>query len=60
MKNINVLGKQETLCWSCKKSKGHCTWSSSLTPVKGWDAQKTPASFFVRDCPLFEEDAVSK
>ena len=56
-----------TLCWSCKKSTGFCSWSEDFIPVEGWKAIPTKIkatssprdnrfidSFLVRECPLFE------
>lgn len=59
LKKINH--KQETLCWSCKKACGKCSWSKSFKPVKGWKATPTKIrngsgmidSFFIHECPLF-------
>lgn len=59
VKDVNILGGGETLCWSCKKAVKQCPWSLRFEPVKGWDAKKTEISYFVRDCPLFECDRQS-
>jgi len=56
VKPVNKLGKQETLCWSCKKATGYCSWSACQKPVDGWNVQKTSVSYFVKDCPIFESD----
>ena len=32
--------RKETLCWSCAKFAGGCSWSRTFTPVKGWLAVK--------------------
>ncbi len=62
----NILNHQETLCWSCVNALKRCPWSISFEPVVGWDAvptkvkaasSKYEASFFVRDCPMFEADS---
>ena len=58
-----------TLCWSCARATGHCSWSDgSFTPVPGWKAIKTVIrsdpnkkqnamdSFLVLDCPLYDDD----
>ena len=59
-------GKDSTLCWDCKKSSGHCSWSARYVPVKGWEAEPTvinngntdyvklTPSFRVISCPKFE------
>ena len=31
----------ETLCWSCEKASGGCSWSKNFTPVDGWKAIPT-------------------
>ena len=55
---------KETLCWQCKKSGGLCSWSKTLTPVDGWEAEKTSRktyadpntdSYHVINCPEFVE-----
>lgn len=41
--------KKQTLCWSCKKSLGDCSWTKCdedtreilFKPVDGWVAEKT-------------------
>lgn len=41
--------KKKTLCWSCKKALGDCSWSKCdkdtgeimFKPVDGWVAEKT-------------------
>lgn len=59
--------KPATLCWSCAKACGKCSWSDrSFTPVPGWKAKKTRLrvddpnrytdSYIVGECPLFEDD----
>ena len=53
-----------TLCWECQKATGMCSWSKSLTPVKGWTADdgkmnidgRPVESYFVHACPEFERD----
>lgn len=56
-----------TLCWRCAKNTGFCTWSESLTPVKGWQAIKQVIknangelmdSYHVMYCPQFEKGNV--
>ncbi len=57
--------KNNTLCWSCKKSTtGECSWSKRFIPVKGWKANKNTLrdnkgnrsiiSYAVKKCPEFE------
>lgn len=57
----------ETLCWTCKNACGSCSWSRSLTPVKGWEAKKIKVkgnfytgevldSFIVKNCPEYIPD----
>ena len=57
--------KKSTLCWSCAKACGGCSWSDgSFTPVEGWKAEPTKLislgkemdSFLVLACPLYERD----
>ena len=57
-----------TLCWSCKRATGFCSWSEDFTPVEGWEATPTKVklaarngnnrlfvdSYLVHKCPLFE------
>lgn len=33
--------KHSQLCWECEKACGRCSWSSSFTPVPGWNAKPT-------------------
>ena len=55
--------KGESLCWSCKKATGGCSWSRSLTPIKGWNAESETRKgnegkyigYRVKECPLYEE-----
>ena len=62
--------RKETLCWSCAKYCGGCSWSRTFTPVKGWLATKRIAwrkqqprepaakcvSYTVIACPEFVSD----
>lgn len=52
--------KKRTLCWNCSKATGGCSWSKSLLPVDGWDAEETDVSFKVNACPEFEKDNTKK
>lgn len=54
-----------TICWSCKKACGGCSWSASFEPIKGWRATPTDlkcysavrsGSYEVHECPLFEPE----
>jgi hypothetical protein len=52
----------DTLCWSCKKSGGLCSWSHAAIPVKGWevvetsrDGYKDTVGYTVVRCPEFVE-----
>jgi len=39
----NILGRCETLCFSCRHSTNKfnaCSWASRLEPVENWDAIK--------------------
>ncbi len=51
-----------TLCWTCAKNTGFCSWSASFTPVEGWEAVLHPVanaygqpmeSYHVIKCPQF-------
>lgn len=59
--------EHETLCWTCKKATGGCSWSKSFTPIEGWKAIPTKVkindrsrrgdetdSFDIYECPEFE------
>ena len=62
------------ICWQCNKATGGCSWSKSLTPVKGWTAEprvirsydnilKTYEeihTYKILYCPLFERDERAK
>ena len=71
MEGQECYRKPMTLCWSCAKACGGCSWSDgSFTPIPGWTAIKTKVrvsdrqddpnryadSFHVVECPLFEDD----
>lgn len=54
--------KKESLCWSCEKACGNCSWSKGLVPIPGWEAKKTqPYSasdtigYFVMRCPEYKK-----
>ena len=48
-----------TICEACALAVGGCTWSDSLEPVEGWEADQPfdgngqPYSYAVIKCPLF-------
>lgn len=61
-------GKTESICWSCKNAvpgigKG-CSWSRTLSPVQGWEAEETIKkklntgmpyiAYKVKKCPMFQ------
>lgn len=58
----NGNDKKETgqMCWYCKNATGNCSWSRNLTPVDGWDAEKTynvdGSSYRIKFCPEFIHD----
>jgi hypothetical protein len=62
-----------SLCWSCKRATGTCSWSRNFEPVPGWEAEKTEvkntygkerfemiASYDVKACPLYIKDIKRK
>ena len=48
-KTKDYINKKQTICWSCKKALGDCSWSKCdedtgeilFQPVDGWVAEKT-------------------
>ena len=65
------MGRQETLCWRCKRpGTNTCSWDKSrgTIPVDGWDAEETKlwnakehaghiiTSYIVHECPLFKPE----
>ena len=47
----------ETLCVTCRHAcTGACSWSESLTPVDGWDAEPTPHGYLVLKCHQYRCD----
>ncbi len=51
----------ETICWTCEKSTGWCSWSQDLTPVGGWEAIDDPHLYgdqgkIVIRCPEYEKE----
>lgn len=56
----------KTLCWSCQKACGGCSWSKQLVPVEGWQAIRRDIhnnvvgadmeSYRVIVCPQYVED----
>lgn len=52
----------DTLCISCGKACGGCSWADSLTPVDGWTAERSydsdgnPYSWLVIDCPEYRKE----
>ena len=62
--------QRHTICWSCAKAVGGCSWSQSFIPIHRWCAIKTKlksrnkdgepiehCSYIVIDCPEFVADA---
>ena len=37
----NKYANVNSLCWSCAKACGYCSWSCALEPVKGWETRET-------------------
>lgn len=60
------VNKHQSLCWTCKKVYGGCSWSKYFIPVKGWTAIPTQIkvtystnyytddSYDVYACPEYE------
>lgn len=64
--------KPSQLCWDCKNCYNGCPWSLDFEPIEGWKATPTKIasettidgvqqkilidSFYIEECPLFEED----
>jgi hypothetical protein len=53
------------ICIACKNYCGGCSWSSTFTPVDGWDAEETNLhiqkgrwikTYKIKGCPEYEED----
>lgn len=64
---------KESLCWTCVRATGTCSWSRNFEPVPGWEAEKTEvknpygkdrfemiASYDVKACPLYIKDIKRK
>lgn len=62
--------KTFTLCWSCAKACGGCSWSREFKPIDGWDAIPTKIripdddggarycdSFKITACPQYVADS---
>lgn len=58
---VNPRRPDNSLCWYCAHSVGadQCSWAARFKPVPGWDALRrdkdSGESYFVRDCPQYEE-----
>lgn len=59
------MQNKQSLCWSCARFCGNCSWSADFKPVKGWEAKPTiirsdgmdeTESYHVINCPLFKDD----
>ncbi len=61
--------KSRTICWTCARAYGGCSWSRTFTPVAGWEAEHRSLknnnagkwvtvldSYTVKECPLYIED----
>ena len=52
--------KNETLCWTCSKATGGCSWSREETPIKNWVAEEVKhedfISYNVKKCPYYSLD----
>ena len=56
--NEGFGGFDNTLCWSCGRACGGCSWSREFKPVKGWEAVPTRIhdevdSYHVIHCPKY-------
>ncbi len=59
--------KRTTLCWSCGRFSGRCSWSARFEPVEGWEAEprrlslgargSMVQSYTVYRCPQYERDS---
>lgn len=60
---------KESLCWTCQRATGFCSWSRHFEAVPGWEAEPTTikngygrgydeyvSSFEVKSCPLYIKD----
>ena len=53
----SCFAKKQTICWSCKKALGYCSWSKCekdteeilFKPVDGWVAEKTSLLMYSYD-----------
>lgn len=62
----------QNICWGCQKACGGCSWSQSLTPVEGWEAEEIPymmyhgsgytvaSTYHITKCPEFVRDEPRK
>lgn len=54
----------DTICGTCKRSAGKCSWSAKYVPVEGWEAIPTKIavdknfddSYAVLSCPKYVEN----
>ena len=58
--------KRPTLCWSCARFCGQCSWSARFEPIAGWSAEEgsltrqyggTLKTYTVLQCPWYERDS---
>lgn len=66
---LGVLMKSETICWSCAKAGGDCSWSLNYKPVEGWQAVRSDVktgvddyveSYIVLTCPQYKKERRKK
>ena len=54
----NKYANVNSLCWSCAKACGYCSWSCALEPVKGWETRETHSGpYCVVSCPEYLDDS---
>lgn len=60
---LNREQMKESLCWTCIRAYGACSWSSKARqPVQGWRARKihlqgyAMRTYKVLKCPLYEKE----
>ena len=54
----NKFESVNSLCWSCAKACGYCSWSCALEPVKGWETRETHSGpYCVVSCPEYLDDS---
>lgn len=54
----NKYANVNSLCWSCAKACGYCSWSCALEPVKGWETRETHSGpYCIVSCPEYLDDS---